>query len=106
MDEFLNETYTDFKTKVAEGRKLSMDSVEELAQGKVYTGMQAESVNLVDEYGGLDKAIQYAADAAGISKDYQIRMFTVPGMSFGNIFNVGAWMNAAMEQPAFQIEFY
>ncbi len=106
VDEFLNETYTDFKTKVAEGRKLSMNRVEELAQGKVYTGMQAESFNLIDEYGGLDRAIQYASDAAGISKDYQIKMFRVPGMSFGNIFDVGAWMNAMMGQPAFQFEFY
>ena len=57
VDEFLNETYTDFKTKVAEGRKLTLDRVEELAQGKVYTGMQAKGIDLIDEYGGLDKAI-------------------------------------------------
>ncbi|MGO9481245.1 MAG: signal peptide peptidase SppA [Candidatus Kryptoniota bacterium] len=106
VDEFLNETYTDFKTKVSEGRKLSMDSVEELAQGKVYTGMQAKSLNLIDEYGGLDKAIQYAADEAGISTDYQIRMFAVPGMDIGSIFSAGMWTRAMMGQPAFQIEFY
>jgi len=89
VDEFLNETYADFKTKVAEGRKLTMDSVETLAQGKVYTGTQAKSLNLIDEYGGLDKAIQYAAAEAGISEDYRIRMFTVPGFGLENILNVG-----------------
>ena len=52
VDKFLNETYTDFKSKVASGRKLTMDSVETLAQGKVYTSVQAERIGLVDEYGG------------------------------------------------------
>lgn len=88
VDEFLNETYSDFKAKVAEGRKLTLDRVEELAQGKVYTGMQAKSLDLIDEYGGLDKAIQYAADAAGISGDYEIKMFTVPGIGFPNLLGI------------------
>lgn len=88
VDEFLNETYSDFKAKVAEGRKLTLDRVEELAQGKVYTGMQAKSLDLIDEYGGLDKAIQYAAGAAGISGDYEIKMFTVPGIGFPNLLGI------------------
>ncbi len=88
VDEFLNETYGDFKAKVAEGRKLTLDRVEELAQGKVYTGMQAKSLNLIDEYGGLDRAIQYAADAAGVSGDYEIKMFTVPGFGFPNLLGI------------------
>jgi protease-4 len=87
IDEFLGETYNNFKAKVADGRKMALDSVEELAQGKVYTGEQAKPLNLIDEYGGLDKAIQYAADIAGVPNDYRIKMFTVPGMSIGNIFN-------------------
>jgi protease-4 len=90
VDEFLNETYNDFKTKVSEGRKLSMDRVEELAQGKVYTGMQAKSLNLIDEYGGLDKAIQYAAGAAGISGDYRVKMFKVPGFGLPNLLGIEA----------------
>ncbi len=89
VDEYLNEVYMDFKTKVAEGRKLSLGRVEELAQGKVYTGTQAKTDGLIDEYGGLDKAIQYAADAAGIDGGYQIRMFTVPGFGFGSFLNLG-----------------
>lgn len=90
VDEFLNEIYNDFKTKVSEGRKLTLDRVEELAQGKVYTGMQARTDSLIDEYGGLDKAIDYAADVAGISGDYRVRMFTVPSLSFSSFFNLGA----------------
>lgn len=90
VDEFLNETYNDFKTKVAEGRKMTMDRVEELAQGKVYTGLQAKGLNLIDEYGGLDKAIQYAADIAGISGDYRIKTFKVPGFGFPNLLGIEA----------------
>ncbi len=90
VDSYLNETYTDFKTKVSEGRKLSPARVDELAQGKVYTGVQAKNVNLVDEYGGLESAIQYAADAAGISGDYRVKMFEVPGLGLGSLLRFGA----------------
>ncbi|MCL5266624.1 MAG: signal peptide peptidase SppA [Bacteroidetes bacterium] len=88
IDEFLNETYNDFMTKVAEGRKLSLSRVSELAQGKVYTGMQAKSDDLIDEYGGLDKAIKYAADLAGIPGNYRVKMFPVPGFSLGSFFKL------------------
>ncbi len=88
IDAFLNETYNDFMTKVAEGRKLSLSRVSELAQGKVYTGMQARSDSLIDEYGGLQKAISYAADLAGVQGSYRVKMFPVPGFSLGGIFNL------------------
>ena len=52
--------YDYFKSIVAEGRGLSMDRVEEIAQGKVFTGEQAKVLALVDELGGLNKAIAYA----------------------------------------------
>ncbi len=90
VDEFLNQTYADFKEKVSEGRKLSMARVDELAQGKVYTGEQAKDLRLIDEYGGLEKAIQYAAAMAGISGDYRVKTFVVPGFGFGNLLRFGA----------------
>jgi len=90
IDAFLNETYTDFKAKVAAGRKLTMDRVQELAQGKVYTGAQALSDSLVDDLGGLDKAVQYAAAQAGVSSGYRVKMFTVPGLSLTNLIRFGA----------------
>lgn len=90
VDEFLNETYTDFKTKVSEGRKLSMSRVDELAQGKVYTGTQAKDLGLIDEYGGLEKAIEYAAQVTGISGDYRVKMFKVPGFGLGSWLRFGA----------------
>ncbi len=90
VDEFLNQTYTDFKEKVSEGRKLSMNRVDELAQGKVYTGDQAKHLGLIDEFGGLEKAIHYAANIAGISGSYRVKIFVVPGLGLGNLLRLGA----------------
>lgn len=52
--------YHYFKTIVAEGRGLSMEAVEEVAQGRVWTGEQGCRIGLVDELGGLNRAIAYA----------------------------------------------
>lgn len=52
--------YDYFKGIVATGRSLSMNEVEEVAQGRVWTGEQAKEVGLVDAIGGLDRAVSYA----------------------------------------------
>lgn len=52
--------YDYFKSIVAAGRSLSMEEVENVAQGRVWTGEQAKEVGLVDALGGLDRAISYA----------------------------------------------
>jgi protease-4 len=52
--------YEYFKAIVAAGRSLSVDDVEEVARGRVWTGDQAREVGLVDALGGLDRAISYA----------------------------------------------
>jgi signal peptide peptidase SppA len=52
--------YYRFKSLVSSGRDLDMDAVEAIAQGRVWTGEQAHEIGLVDELGGLDRAIAYA----------------------------------------------
>mmetsp|Transcript_32510 Transcript_32510/g.38874 ORF Transcript_32510/g.38874 Transcript_32510/m.38874 type:complete len:741 (+) Transcript_32510:161-2383(+) len=52
--------YSYFKEIVADGRKMSLQEVEEVAQGRVWTGKQARDIGLVDELGGIDHAISYA----------------------------------------------
>jgi protease-4 len=52
--------YDYFKSIVSNGRSLSLNEVEEVAQGRVWTGEQAKEVGLVDAMGGLDRAIAYA----------------------------------------------
>jgi ClpP class serine protease len=52
--------YTHFKRIVATGRHMSMDHVQSVAQGRVWTGEQAKEAGLIDEFGGLSRAIEYA----------------------------------------------
>jgi ClpP class serine protease len=52
--------YSEFKRVVSNGRGLPLETVEHIAQGKVWTGEQAKNIGLVDEIGGLARAIAYA----------------------------------------------
>ncbi len=58
--------YTTFIGHVAEGRGMTTENVDEIAQGRVWTGADALNIGLVDELGGLEKAIDMAADIAGL----------------------------------------
>jgi len=66
MQELTNLYYDQFVKVVAEGRKLDEGKVRELATGQLYTGTQAKAFGLVDELGGLQTAIDSAAELAGI----------------------------------------
>ncbi|WNH10173.1 signal peptide peptidase SppA [Thalassobellus suaedae] len=68
--------YELFTGRVAEGRGMEQDAVKEIAQGRVWTGSDALKIGLVDELGGLDLALKYAAEAAGIS-EYNIKEFPI-----------------------------
>lgn len=64
LERYIARGYALFKSRVAEGRKMTNEQVEALAQGHVYTGEDALKIKLVDELGGLDKAIDKAAKLA------------------------------------------
>jgi protease-4 len=68
----VDEIYAQFIGKVAEGRKLKKEAVEEIAQGRVWSGGEALKLGLVDELGGLDAAIRHAAKLAKIEGDYRV----------------------------------
>jgi len=71
--------YDKFIERVAEGRGLAPDFVHEIAQGRVWSGMAAQRLGLVDELGGLDEAIAYAAEAAGLEKGrYRVSEYPRP----------------------------
>jgi protease-4 len=63
--EVLN-TYNVFMSHVAEGRKLSIEQVDKIGRGHVYTALDAKEIGLVDEFGGLNKAIEIAAAEANL----------------------------------------
>lgn len=59
--------YGTFVSRVSDGRGMSPESVDEIGQGRVWSGFDAKRIGLVDDFGGLTKAIETAADIAGIS---------------------------------------
>ncbi|MCA1631476.1 MAG: signal peptide peptidase SppA [Acidobacteria bacterium] len=88
----LNNFYwNDFLPKVAEGRKKDVKDVDSLAQGRVWTGTQARERGLVDEFGGLDRAVEVAKQLAGIPADKGVRrvVFPAPRTILDNLFGTG-----------------
>ncbi|TAL74238.1 MAG: signal peptide peptidase SppA, partial [Bacteroidetes bacterium] len=72
----IEKVYSDFVSKVASGRKMTTESVDNIGQGRVWSGTSSKKVGLVDEIGGLESAIKGAADLAGIDK-YSVRELPV-----------------------------
>ena len=73
------DTYQLFLTRVSEGRKLTREQVDELGQGRVWTGAQAFEAGLVDELGGLYTAVDRAKVAAGLQPDDDVYLTPFPG---------------------------
>lgn len=67
MQDITDDLYQQFVVVVADGRSLPVADVEALATGQLYTGVQALDLGLVDELGGLDRAIELAASLAGVT---------------------------------------
>jgi protease-4 len=68
----VNRLYSLFLSKVAQGRNLPAQKVAEIAQGRVWSGVAAKEIGLVDEIGGIDAAIGYAAKQAKLGNDWQV----------------------------------
>lgn len=72
LQKYVGNTYNDFTALVARTRGLRQSYVDSIGQGRVWTGADALELGLVDEMGGLDKAIAYAAKAANLT-DFSIK---------------------------------
>jgi protease-4 len=70
--------YDMFIEKVAESRASTPEAIDRVAQGRVWTGRQARDVGLVDELGGLDRAVMIARERAGIAPDAAVRLVVSP----------------------------
>src|SRR6202048_3346659 len=73
--------YTDFVHRVAQGRNLSVEAVDAVARGRVWTGADALEHGLVDELGGLRTAVRRAKVLAGLDVDEDARIVSYPGSS-------------------------
>lgn len=71
----VNRFYDLFIETVAKGRKLSPDKVRTVAQGRVWTGKDAVKIGLVDQIGGLEVAVQYAAKTAKLGDDWSLKEY-------------------------------
>lgn len=78
MNDAIDSTYGDFIDRVAEGRGMKREKVRDLAKGRAWTGMQAKKNGLVDEIGGLDAALEYAAQVAGKTSRSKLKIIELP----------------------------
>ena len=78
LREQMRSFYQVFVRNVATARKLSPERVQQLAEGRVWTGAQARQHGLVDALGGLDRAIALAKERAGISPDTEVELVSYP----------------------------
>lgn len=84
MQAYINQGYELFTGRVAQGRKISQDSVKAVAEGRVWTGEQAMKIGLVDKLGNLNDAIAAAAKAAKIEK-YSVGRYPEPALWFASL---------------------
>lgn len=79
FEELIKRTYyDDFVPKVAKGRGKTPEYVDSIAQGRVWTGAQGKDRGLVDEFGGLDRAVEVAKELAKIPKDKGVHRVILP----------------------------
>ena len=71
----VNRIYDLFLDKVASSRHLDKEKVKTIAQGRVWSGQQAQKIGLVDQIGGLDQAVKYAAKLAKLGDNWQLQEY-------------------------------
>lgn len=93
----VNRGYQLFIKRCADGRGMSVEEIDKIGQGRVWTGATAQKIGLVDVLGGLDKAIAIASQKANVSEYTKVSMPALPGW-FDSLFGSGpdnyvsAWM--------------
>lgn len=93
IQESIERVYSTFVNRVATGRKMTFAQVDEIAQGRVWTGEQAVKIGLVDEIGGMDEAIKHAASLAKVT-DYRTQNFPEYEKSFSDMLSAMPFANA------------
>ena len=78
MAENMQATYDTFVEKAAQGRNTTPEKIDAIGQGRVWTGRQAKQIGLVDELGGLDRAVALAKQRAKISQETEVELLIYP----------------------------
>jgi len=79
LRESIESIYNGFLKRVADGRKTTVDKIEPLAQGRVWIGNDALRIHLVDELGGIDRAVEMVQRKAKLPLDRDVRLVVYPG---------------------------
>jgi protease-4 len=77
LRKWMDEIYQRFKTRVAAGRGRSVEAIEEVARGRVWTGRQAHSLGLIDEIGDFESAVRRAKELAHMPLDADVPVPTI-----------------------------
>jgi protease-4 len=82
LNELVGELYSTFTAKVTEGRKLDPETTEEVARGRVWSGAAAKARGLVDDLGGLGRAVALARDKAGLKpgEEHDLVLYPPPNL--------------------------
>jgi len=78
VQKMLEAVYQDFVSKAAKGRRKTEAEIQEVAQGRIWTGRQAKAIGLIDELGGLDTAFAIAKKRIALSPDAEIETIVLP----------------------------
>jgi len=78
VQEQMQATYDTFVEKAAEGRHTTPERIDAIGQGRVWTGRQAKQIGLVDELGGLERALALARQRAKIPADSEVELVVYP----------------------------
>ena len=97
MQEHIDAIYEQFLEKAADGRQSTRDAIHDVAQGRVWTGRQAKAHGLVDELGGLSRAIALAKEKVGLDPDEEVELVVYPRpKSLFELLNEGFSVSAAL----------
>ena len=75
LQKMINEGYELFTTRCANGRHVTQDSIKQIAEGRVWDGVTAKQIGLVDEFGGIEEAIAWVAKQAKLGDDYKTQNY-------------------------------
>lgn len=98
INRFLDVIYLRFKEIVSEGRNLPFDHINEISKGRVWTGVDAKRLGLIDRFGSFQDAIEVAKSMAGIAKENPIELIIYPEekLSLASIFNPWAGLSSVV----------
>jgi protease-4 len=115
VDEQLKAFYDDFVAKVAESRHKTSEEINQIGQGRVWTGQQAKAIGLVDALGGLERAVSVAKERAKIPGDSDVELVFYPApKSFYELLSdqisgnsdsavIGKWLKANLSTAEFDL---